>query len=386
MKAVVLGGAGVEGSYAVKCLAESNTFSEICIADINREKGEELSKTNEKLDYKYLDVTDKQNLSLVIEDADVVVNCVGPFYKYAPLILETTIAKGINYVDICDDYDATQIILDKFHKEAEKAGVTCIIGLGASPGLTNILAAYSAEKLTSVKDITVYVTRGLQEEAGGAIPYHMLHCWIGEIPVFRNGRFEKARGLVDGKEYTKFPEPFGETAVYYFGHPETVTLPRYIQGVENVCCKGTFIPNEFREALLQVEAFGLLSDQPILVKGHEITPLDFTASFIGVLGKRILSSGLKTPIGGSVMVKVVGEKDGEPMMYQYAGTARMKEGTATPAAVGVEMLAKNEITKHGVYALEGCIPPEKFLNNLVGREGFGDVFITIQQKFTGELL
>jgi len=66
----------------------------------------------------------------------------------------------------------------------------------------------------------------------------------------------------------------------------------------------------------------------------------FTASFIGVLSKRMLSSGLKTPVGGSVMVKVTGERDGEPVMYQYAGTARMREGTATPAAVGAEMLAK----------------------------------------------
>lgn len=386
MKVAVLGGAGVEGSYAVQCLAESDTFSEVCIADINKEKGEKISRTNEKMTYKYVDVTDKGNISEVIKDSDVVVNCVGPFYKYASRILETTIDRGINYVDICDDYDATQILLDNFYGKAEKAGVTCIIGLGASPGLTNILAAYSAEKLTSVKDITVYVTRGLQEEAGGAIPYHMLHCWLGEIPVFRNKKFEKAKGLVDGKEYTTFPEPFGEAAVYYFGHPETVTIPRYIPGVENVCCKGTFIPNEFREALLQAESFGLLSDQPIYVKGHEITPLDFTASFIGVLSKRILSSGLKTPIGGSVMVKVVGEKDGEPVMHLYSGTARMREGTATPAAVGAEMLAKNEIDKPGVYAPEGCVPPKKFLNSLIGRRGFGDVFITVQEKLTGEIL
>ncbi|RLF25727.1 MAG: hypothetical protein DRN01_06055 [Thermoplasmata archaeon] len=105
----------------------------------------------------------------------------------------------------------------------------------------------------------------------------------------------------------------------------------------------------------------------------------FTASFIGVLSKRILSSGLKTPVGGSVMVKVTGERDGEPVMYQYAGTA-------TPAAVGAEMLAKNEINKPGVYAPEGCAPPKKFLNSLIGREGFGDVFIIVQEKLTGEII
>ncbi|HEC81860.1 MAG TPA: NAD-dependent epimerase/dehydratase family protein, partial [Thermoplasmatales archaeon] len=145
MKAVVLGGAGVEGSYAAKCLAEGSVFSEVCVADIDRKRGKELSKTSEKMVYKYVDVTDKKSLSNVIRDADVVVNCVGPFYKYASSIMETTIAKCLNYVDICDDYDATQLLLEKFYKEAEKAGVTCVVGLGASPGLTNILVAHSAE-------------------------------------------------------------------------------------------------------------------------------------------------------------------------------------------------------------------------------------------------
>lgn len=386
MKAVILGGAGVEGSYVVHCLSNTDVFSEICIADINKTRGEKIKKTNEKIDFQYVDVTDKQSLSQSIENTDVVVNCIGPFYKYAPPILETAIAKGVDYVDICDDYDITQILLDQFYKNAEDAGVTCIVGLGASPGLTNILAAHAAKELTSVKDIKICVTRGLHEEAGGAIPYHMLHCWLGAVPVFKDGQLQKARGLIDGEEYVTFPEPFGQAPVYYFGHPETVTLPRYIDGLQNACCKGTFFPAEFRKALLQVEALGFLSENPVSVKGNVITPLDFMASFVGLLGERIISSGLQTPEGGAILVEVIGEKDGQPKMYQYSGTARMKEGTATPAAVGAEMIAKGEIKAPGVYAPEGCVPPKKFLSNLIGREGFGDVFITIREKLTGELL
>jgi len=39
-----------------------------------------------------------------------------------------------------------------------------------------------------------------------------------------------------------------------------------------------------------------------------------------------------------------------------------------------------------VYAPEGCVPPKKFLNSLIGREGFGDVFIIVQEKLTGEII
>jgi len=385
MKAVVFGGAGIEGSWAVHCLSQTDVISEIVVADINKERGEQIQETHEKIDYQYVNVTEKTSIFRVIDDADVVINCVGPFYKYAPLIMQSVITKGVNYVDICDDYDVTQILLDEYHRQAKEAGITCIVGLGASPGLTNIMAKYGSEQLERTDDISVFVTRGLTEEAGGAIPYHMMHCWLGEVPVFKNGQFTKARGLIDGQETVTFPQPFGQGDVYYFGHPETVTLPRYIFGLQNACCKGTFFPDQFRELLLQVESLGLISEQPISIKGYDVAPIDFLAAFLPHLGKRVVDSGLKIPEGGAVMVRVQGEKNGEPKTLFYEGTANMKQGTATPASIGAEMLAKGDIEKPGVYAPEGCVPAKEFLNRIKDREGFGDVFISTKEKLSGSL-
>ncbi len=385
MKTVVLGGAGVMGSYVVKCLSESEIFSHVCIADVTEARATEINKDNEKVEYIHLDATDKKSLSQSLKDADVVVNCIGPFYKFAPPIVKAAIAQGVDYVDICDDYDITQTLIDGFHKQAVNAGVTCIIGLGASPGLTNIIAAYASHMLSSVKDIRIYVTRGIEEEAGGAIPYHMLHCWLGEVPIYKDGAFQKAKALIDGEEYVTFPEPFGQAPVYYFGHPETVTIPRYVKGVENVCCKGTFFPPEFRQALLQVQSLGLLSEEPVNVKEYEITPLDFLAAYIGSLGER-MSASSKIPVGGAVMVEVSGEKDSQPKTYRFAGTSRMREGTAIPAALGAQMIAQGGIKSPGVQAPEACVPPEQFLNNLIGEKAFGDVWITFTEKMMGQIL
>jgi len=332
-----------------------------------------------------VDATDKDDLSRVIKGADVVVNCVGPFYKFAPRILGTAIEQGVDYVDICDDYDATEQLIDDFNSRAVDAGVTCIVGLGASPGLTNVIAAYASSMLTSVEEIKIYVTRGIEEEAGGAIPYHMLHCWLGEIPIYKDGSYRKARGLVDGEEYTKFPEPFGGAKVYYFGHPETVTLPRYIKGVKNVCCKGTFFPSEFRQALLQIYSLGLLSEKPINVKGHEVTPLDFMASFISSMQENISAMGYKAPEGGAVMVEVKGEYNSQPRVYTFAGTSHMREGTATPVAVGAQMIADGTIKSPGVKAPEACVPPKKFINTLLEDELFGDVWMGVTEKIEGQL-
>ena len=343
MKAVVFGGAGIEGSWVVQCLTQTDSIREIVVADIDKTRGEQIKNTHERINFQYVDVTEKSNIFRVLDDADIAVNCVGPFYKFAQPIMQAVINKGVNYVDICDDYDMTQTLLDEYHRQAKEAGITCIVGLGASPGLTNIMAKYGSEQLDKTNDISVFVTRGLTEEAGGAIPYHMMHCWLGEVPVFKNGQFTKGRGLIDGQEIVTFPQPFGQGAVYYFGHPETVTLPRYIFGLQNACCKGTFFPDYFRQLLLQVEALGLVSEEPIPVKGHPVAPIDFLASFIPRLGKQVVTSGVNIPKGGAVMVRVQGEKNGEPKTYLYEGTAHMKQGTATPAAIGAEMLAKGEI-------------------------------------------
>ena len=92
--------------------------------------------------------------------------------------------------------------------------------------------------------------------------------------------------------------------MYYFGHPETVTLPRYIK-VRNVCCKGTFFPSIFRELLLNLEQIGLLSDKELEIKGIKLSPIDFLATFISSKVEE-LSNLPNIPEGGAVIVKVKG--------------------------------------------------------------------------------
>ena len=82
------------------------------------------------------------------------------------------------------------------------------------------------------------------------------------------------------------------------------------------------------------------------------------------------------PEGGAVMVRVNGEKDGEEMEYIFSGVSRMREATATPVAVGAEMMAKGEIKMHGVNAPEACVPPRDFLNRLIKENIFSRVWMT----------
>lgn len=387
MKVIVFGGAGVIGSFAVQCLARMNTFSHITIADADENRAQAIVKASPKIDFIKTDATDEHSLTKSLEGADVAVNCIGPFYKFAPKIMNAAIKRGVNYVDVCDDYDATETLLDDYQKPAKDAGVTCIVGLGASPGLTNIIAAFGASQMTSVKEVTVFVVRSIEEAGGGAIPYHMMHCFLGKIPIYKNGRFEKAQGLVDGEEYVTLPPPIGQVPVWYFGHPETVTIPRYFKGVQNVCCKGSYLPQYFRDELVKMEALGLVSDKPILLPGGQsMKPLDFAAGYIKVIRQRALDSVKSVPTGGSVLVRVSGDVNGSPIVFELSGSSDMRSGTGTPVAVGAKMLAEGAIKKPGVYAPEGCIPPQQFIMNFMSIEGFGEVWLTTTQKMTAALL
>ena len=86
------------------------------------------------------------------------------------------------------------------------------------------------------------------------------------------------------------------------------------------------------------------------------------------------------------MVEISGLDDSEEKIMKYSGTAHMQQGTGTPAAIGAKMITEGDITLKGVYAPEGCVPPEKFISNFFGAEGFGDVWISFTQKMSGELL
>jgi len=372
MKAVVLGGAGVMGSYASIYLAKSGAFSNITIADLNEEKGKELAKQY-GMDFVKLDATNEENLKQVIKGASVVVNAIGPFYKFALPIKKTVIKEGINYVDICDDYDVTQKLLE-LDEMARSNGVAAIVGLGASPGITNVAASYGASQLDEVESIKIYVTRSIKEEAGGAIPYHMMHAWLGNVPAYLNGKYEMKKGLRDGKESIKFPEPFGELDVYYFGHPETVTLPRYINA-RSVECKGNFTPPALREFLVSLDEMGFISDEKLDIG---ISPMDFLASFIQKKVKSMMD--MPVPEGGAVIVAIKGKKDGKDVAYKFAGIARMREATATPAAIAAIMMARNEIDFKGVRAPEAAVPPKKFINEMMKAAIFHKVWMGVEKE------
>jgi saccharopine dehydrogenase (NAD+, L-lysine-forming) len=382
MDAVVLGGAGVMGSYVVEHLAESTAVTRVVAADADPERAAERLPDHDAIETRAVDVTDHEGLVDCLAGFDVAVNCVGPFYEFAPGIVRATIDAGVDLVDICDDYDVTEALLDDFDDEASDAGVTVVVGCGASPGMTNVLARRGADRLDAVEEIAIRVTRGAGAEAGAAIPYHVFHSWLGPVPTHEDGERGRANALQDGEEVVTFPDPFGQVTTYHFGHPETVTLPRVLDA-GTVTTKGNLLPGLVRETLLDFQSLGLLDEEPLDVQGTEIRPLDFAAAHLERLGDMLAAAGGDdVPAGGAIVVEVRGTADGRERTHRYEGTARMREATGAAASVGAQLVADGQIDAPGVNPPAACVPPEPFVERLLAEPDFA-LWESTRAKRTG---
>lgn len=108
-KIVVLGGAGAQGLFSIEALLQRDVFDEIIVASRNVERTKQILDEkfdSPKLKAAQVDVLDKDSLTNLIKDADVVANCTGPYYALAEPIIDTVIDAGKDYVDFCDDIAA----------------------------------------------------------------------------------------------------------------------------------------------------------------------------------------------------------------------------------------------------------------------------------------
>ncbi len=126
-KVIVLGGCGAVGSVVVKTLAAQDVFSQIIIGDINRQRADTIISENPQNNISFIHVKaeDPQSIQSAITGCDLVINCIGPFYKTVKTILDQVIAARINYVDVCDDVDVTLEIFE-LHEKAKNAGMTSL--------------------------------------------------------------------------------------------------------------------------------------------------------------------------------------------------------------------------------------------------------------------
>jgi len=364
MQVLVLGGTGGMGQGVARDLIKQDQIKKVILGDINTDPSrvQEKLRASGKVSLTKIDVNDHKGLVNTISNADVVINCAGPFYKTAVAVARAAVEAKVNYIDICDDYEATEILFaSDIDQAARAAGITVLTGMGSDPGTNNVIVKWYANQLDRVDEIYLFWVVSIAELSGAAWD-HGLHMTIGNIPQYLDGKLEYVEGGT-GEETAEFLDPLGACRLRYVGHPQPLTIPRYIKGVRNVVIKGALIPSWVDELIREQRETGFLSQEAVEVKGTKVVPYDLALK----LWEAIPKNRDRGPQSSGLKVIVKGERKGKQVTFTADIVGRMAPGTGLPASIAALMLDAGDVTVKGVVAPEGCIDPEKFLTALIQR-------------------
>ena len=376
MKILILGGSGGMGRFASRAISSIENISLITIADLNAQSVKEFADSfkSTKIIGIGLDVLDKEALKNKLSEHDVVLNLTGPFFKFAYPILEAALEENCHYLDICDDWEPTEKMF-ALNDLAQEKNKTAIIGLGASPGITNFLALKAMTELDEVNKIytgwDISSAEPEEESSQSDVNAAMLHGieqMVGRVKVFKDNKFQMVRPLkrVD----INYPE-IGEFKVSIFGHPEAITFPHHYPEIseslnlmhgDDVSFRFIFkILRFFIEVKLLTKNTAARIIHWLETKNSKVSK-DSVNSLPGVYG---LAKGLKNGTKTSIAVTLDSSND---MLEKMS----MGEATGYPLACGLKMLIDGKINKFGVLAPEACgIDPDIFfqeLSSILGHE------------------
>ncbi len=357
--AVVFGGAGDMGYRVVRELvARGNT--KVVIADFRYDRARKFAAQQGKgTEAVFVDANVPDSLIGVLRGAAVAVNCIGPFFRYAEKVGLAAIRAGVPLVDICDDDDATvkMLALDGL---ARQAGVMLIVGVGWTPGLSNLLAVKAASELDEPQDCDITWVGSTSDSEGQAVILHVLHAITRSTPSFIGGGWVDLPALTHHR-WVDFPEPIGRVNAYVCGHPEPLTVPRYLPKLRSVVLRGYLLPHEMQQIAKGMIDLDLLNtDKKKEAMAALLQPVLPLFAHLGE-GVAPALSGIRSDVSGL--------KDGRLKTISYYSVDTMDRLTGIPPAIAADMLATGFLKQQpGVFAPEGCLPVEPFLERVAQRE------------------
>lgn len=386
MKVLAIGGSGGMGRATVRTALTYDFVSEIIVAGIDGELAEHFvaSLNDPRVRNLQLDITDNQALRTAMRDVDVVLNSAGPFFRFGVPVLSAAIDEGKHYCDICDDWQPTLDML-ALHEQARNNQVKAVIGLGASPGIINLLCVKAAQTLDQVDTlVSAWKLSGAINDDDGFTPppaaghvdaaaVHLMHCLSEKIRVLRQGRLIDA----DPLEHSVIDFPgLGDLDVWSLGHPEAVTLVRRFPQLQT-CYNGMLGIDDIVADLRQVAS--------AVAMGH-LSVDDAARLLAGEGGREARQARLaekdRADVPGALAF-ASGYRNGQPATAGAYINHRPAGGMATitgiPHALFLPLLQRGSIKDVGVFAPEQVIEPDTFfelLDPFCGPQGAGLTLVT----------
>lgn len=377
MKFVVLGGTGGMGSIAVTDLFDFCKDCEIVIAARDGKKADEFAKSfkSSRVKSVSVDVSDINKTAELIKGSDCVINCV--VYYFNLDIMKACLKAGVPYLDLGGLFHITGKQL-KMHQQFKKKGIIGIVGIGATPGITNVLAGYGAKFLDKINEI--HISFGDKDytkyNQPFVLPYTMYTLfdeYMLKPALFTKGKL-KFTNPMSGEKILNFPKPVGKVKGFYTIHSELRTFPSSFRkkGLKECTFRVTF-EEEFTKQMKFLIDTGFGSDKKILINGHKIKPRDFTAK---VMDQWLPKKETKVNDLEFLKVEFKGMKKGKNKHISLYSLAKRNKkynypagsyNTGVPPSIAAQMIAKGQVKETGVLPPELCIDPLIFFKELKKR-------------------
>jgi len=383
MRLLILGGAGLMGAGTVRDLLseQSSGVDRIVVADgfVDRLEALAARVDDPRLYTAGLDLDDPTSLSLLLHEADVCINAVATFAGYQMEIFEACLAAGTTYVD----YGGMGVYTVKQKAEHErwrKAGVTAVLGLGADPGLSNIICRAVADKLETIEAINLYwAAAAAGAESPVLVPPYAASTVLSEYAnasqQFLNGRLTEVPPQ-SGEEVLDLPQPWGRTRFMHTQHSEPLTVP-FAEGIAEKGIKEMtwklHLPEAEHQAWVGLVKAGFGDfDRPVRLRdGREVKPIDVLQA---VIDRNMAENADKIPAQDVHEIHLAigrGTASGRPSEARcrvmshphplYDGY--LDAGTSMCMSIGVQQLMAGE-PRPGVWAPEEYFDPEAFFAEL----------------------
>jgi saccharopine dehydrogenase-like NADP-dependent oxidoreductase len=364
----VLGAVGKMCIEATRDLVETSGFDEFVLADIDNEKLEDLKKelNTAKVRILAIDASDEDSVAQAIKGYDFVMNGLS-FDKSEPTV-RACLKCRIPSIDLGGDFS-------KYSEAFEKAGLLYSRGVGMTPGVTDIMARYAADRCEKVDEIYVFWAsfRPLAISPGLVMTtFWEMDPEEKKRAYYQDGEYHPQPPLRESRT-VEFEPPYGKLPVYYVPHSETYTLSKLVPGIKLVKTMGTWPPIEM-DFLKQLIDYGVFEKKTIRHKGNELVTLELLGDMLSQLPR-----GTKAALWGyALRVEVIGDRKGRKVKHvlttshppsdEWGRTRAYAKNVAIPLSIGTQLIinGKAKVDK-GYWSAYKLYDPMEFFKELKKR-------------------
>ncbi|MFN2555372.1 MAG: saccharopine dehydrogenase NADP-binding domain-containing protein [Nitriliruptorales bacterium] len=181
-----------------------------------------------------VDVHDRDALTALCREVDVLATTVGPFVALGQPVLEAAVAAPCHYLDACGEQPFLAWAFETQGGPAAKAGVSAVLACGFWGIMGDLLAHLAAAAVAGAVEIhAAYIARGAGISASKGTRTTISRLLARRGHAFLDGHLVE-EGLAEVRRHAWFPRPVGPR--YTAGIPgvEPLTVPRHVPEVRLV--------------------------------------------------------------------------------------------------------------------------------------------------------